>query len=752
MFTILEKKLLTPDIFELKVKAPRVAKFALPGQFVIVIADTKGERIPLTICDFDRDEGWVVVVVQVVGPSSRHIVLMEEGSTFEGFVGPLGQPSWFVNAGKSEICDRKILFIAGGVGAAPVFPQVKWLAANGIKSDVILGARSADQIILLDEFKEFSDRVFIATNDGSAGEKGFVTDILLNLLQENQGYYNECIAIGPMIMMKAVADLTRSYGLKTTVSLNSMMIDGTGMCGACRVTVGGQTKFTCVDGPEFDGHEVDFDEAIRRQGHSVKEVSTAAHKCNIDLAAEEAETKSKSRVPVREQSPEERRHNFNEVSYGYNEEEAILEAARCLNCKKPLCVNDCPVGIDIPGFIKLLKNKDMEGSARVLFKSTLLPSVCGRVCPQERQCEGKCIVGIKGEPVAIGKLERFIGDWSRDNLIAEQNIVQHKGKRVAVIGSGPAGLTCAGELAGLGYDVTIFEALHRPGGVLVYGIPEFRLPKETVVRHEVENIRNLGVKIITDAVIGKAENVDTLLDDEKFEAVFIGTGAGLPVFLNCPGENLNGVLSANEFLTRINLMKAYDDSYATPVRIGKRVAVVGGGNVAMDAARAAVRLGADVTVVYRRSAGELPARAEEVNHAREEGINFSFLSNPVEILGDKKGWVRALKCIRMELGEPDSSGRRRAVPVAGSEFELETDTVIMSLGTSPNPLIAATTPDLDTHSNGSVKAHETSGATSRKGVFAAGDVITGSATVILAMGAARKAAHAIDEYLRNNPV
>jgi glutamate synthase (NADPH) small chain len=454
-------------------------------------------------------------------------------------------------------------------------------------------------------------------------------------------------------------------------------------------------------------------------------------------------------VLVREQDPGIRKYNFDEVSFGYNEEEALLEASRCLNCKKPQCINGCPVNIDIPGFITSLKNRDYEGSSGILFSSTKFPSVCGRVCPQETQCEGMCILGIKGEPVAIGKLERYIGDWSRENGFGIPVNSGPNGHTVAVIGSGPAGLTCAGELATMGYDVTIFEALHKPGGVLVYGIPEFRLPKETVVMHEVNNLRRMGVKIITDAVIGKAGNIDTLLDDDKFEAVFIGTGAGLPVFMNIPGENLNGVLSANEFLTRINLMKAYDNSYATPVKTGQKVAVVGGGNVAMDTARAAVRVGAEVTVVYRRSAQELPARAEEVRHAREEGIDFVLLANPLEVIGDENGWVKALKCIRMELGEADESGRRRPVAIPDSEFLIDTNTVIMSLGTSPNPLIARTTPDLETHRNGCVKADENNGATSRKGVFAAGDAITGSASVILAMGTARKAARAIDEYIRS---
>jgi len=456
-----------------------------------------------------------------------------------------------------------------------------------------------------------------------------------------------------------------------------------------------------------------------------------------------------ARVPVREQEPDIRRNNFDEVSLGYNEEEAVAEASRCLNCKKPLCVTDCPVSIDIPGFVMQVKNRNFKEAASVIFRSSVLPAVCGRVCPQETQCEGKCILGVKGEAVAIGKLERFIGDWARENNFSIPVESKPNGFRVAVVGSGPAGLTCAGELASMGYEVTLFEALHKAGGVLEYGIPEFRLPKEKVVKYEVENVRRMGVKIITNAVIGKAGNIDSLLTDEGFDAVFVGTGAGLPQFMNIPGENLNGVLSANEFLTRINLMKAYDDDFDTPVRTGQRVAVVGGGNVAMDAARAAIRLGAEVSVIYRRSAEELPARAEEVHHAHEEGINFQLLTNPVEVIGNESGWVTAVKCVKMELGEPDDSGRRRPVVIKGSEFTMPTDTVIMSLGTSPNPLIAGTTPNLETDRKGCVKALDENGTTTRAGIFAAGDVVTGSATVILAMGAARKAAKAIDDYIKS---
>lgn len=454
------------------------------------------------------------------------------------------------------------------------------------------------------------------------------------------------------------------------------------------------------------------------------------------------------RVPVREQDPNERVKNFSEVCYGYNEEEAMLEASRCLGCKKPACVTDCPVNIHIPQFIYEVEMGNFEKAAQIIANDSSLPAVCGRVCPQETQCEGKCILGVKGEPVAIGKLERFVADWSRSKGIKFTERKPLNGKKVAVIGSGPAGVACATDLAKMGYDVTIFEALHEPGGVLQYGIPEFRLPKEEVVKAEIDNVRSLGVKIETNVVVGRTVTIDYLMDKEGFNAVFVGSGAGLPKFMGIPGENLNGVVSANEFLTRSNLMRAYDPEYETPIYVGKSVAVVGGGNVAMDAARTARRLGADVTVVYRRTEKELPARVEEVHHAKEEGIVFRMLTNPVEVLGNEKGWVRGLTCIRMELGEPDASGRRSPVPIPDSNFDIETDVVVMSLGTSPNPLIASTTPGLDTNRWHCLVADE-NGATTRPGVFAGGDVVTGAATVILAMGAGRKAAEAIDKYLQS---
>ncbi len=453
------------------------------------------------------------------------------------------------------------------------------------------------------------------------------------------------------------------------------------------------------------------------------------------------------KVPVREQAPEVRAKNFDEVCLGYNIEEAMTEASRCLHCKNAKCVTGCPVGIDIPSFIDKVKEGDIEAAYQVIGKYSALPAVCGRVCPQESQCEAQCIRGVKGEAVSIGKLERFVADWAKENGVKPQKSEVKTGKKVAVIGSGPSGLTCAGELAKAGVDVTIFEALHEAGGVLVYGIPEFRLPKQRVVKPEIENVKSLGVKIETNVVVGKSVTIDQLFEEEGFDAVFIGSGAGLPKFMGIPGENANGVFSANEYLTRSNLMKAFDESYDTPIAAGKKVVVVGGGNVAMDAARTALRLGAEVTIVYRRSEAELPARVEEVHHAKEEGVRFTLLTNPKEILVDENGWVSGIRCVEMELGEPDATGRRSPVEKAGSEFDIEADTIIMSLGTSPNPLISSTTAGLEVNRRRCIIAEEETGATSKAGVYAGGDAVTGAATVILAMGAGKKAAKGILEYL-----
>lgn len=455
------------------------------------------------------------------------------------------------------------------------------------------------------------------------------------------------------------------------------------------------------------------------------------------------------KIPVREQEPLVRANNFKEVCYGYNLEEAMQEASRCLNCKNARCVQGCPVGIDIPRFIEQLKTGNVEEAFKIISESSALPAVCGRVCPQESQCEGVCVRGIKGDAVSIGKLERFTADWAREHGIKPQPPEKKNGRKVAIIGSGPAGITCAGELAKMGYDVHVLEALHEPGGVLVYGIPEFRLPKTEVVAKEIQNVIDLGVEIETNVVVGKSVTIDELLEEEGFDAIFVASGAGLPKFMGIPGENANGVFSANEYLTRSNLMKAFSVDSPTPIAHGKKVAVVGGGNVAMDAARTALRLGSEVYIIYRRSEDELPARVEEVHHAKEEGVQFHLLTNPVEILTDEKGWVRGIRCVKMELGEPDASGRRRPVEVKGSEFEIELDTVIMSLGTSPNPLIVSTTKGLETNSHRGLKIDEETAHTSKEGVFAGGDAVTGAATVILAMGAGKLAAKGIDEYIKN---
>ena len=754
MYKIVEKKWLTPIICYMDIEAPDLAASAQPGQFLIIRTDDKGERIPLTICDYDRKKGTVTIVFQVLGESTRKMGEFKEGEYFADVTGPLGQPSELIHIDIENLKKKNYLFVAGGVGTAPVYPQVKWLKENGIDVDVIIGTRSRDTLIFEDEMKAVSGNLFVCTDDGTYGRKGMVTDVIDDLLKEGK-HYDHAVIIGPMIMMKFASKKCRENNIPNTVSLNPLMVDGTGMCGACRVTIDGKVKFACVDGPEFDGDQVNFDEAMRRQtmymteeGRNILMIEDGETHHNPACPNHEIIVDKKKRVPVREQEPDVRNKNFEEVCYGYNLEEAQAEAARCLNCKNPLCVQGCPVSIDIPAFIQKIKEGDMKEAGKIIARYSNLPAVCGRVCPQETQCEGKCILGIKGEAVSIGKLERFVGDWVIENGI-EFEIKEKNNKKVAVIGGGPAGLTAAGDLAKMGYDVTIYEALHKLGGVLSYGIPEFRLPKEKVVDKEIENLYKLGVKVVTNVIVGRTFTIDELLDKKGYSAVFIGSGAGLPRFMNIPGENYNGVISANEFLTRVNLMRANKSDYATPIKIGKRVIVVGGGNVAMDAARTAKRLGAETTVVYRRGEAELPARREEVEHAKEEGIKFHFLVSPTEIIGDEKGWVKEIKCIRMELGEPDESGRAKFSPIENSEFIIEGETVIMSLGTSPNPLIASTTENLKINRWKGIEADEETGRTSREGVFAGGDAVTGAATVILAMEAGKKAAVEIDNYLKN---
>lgn len=758
MFEIVKKTQLSKDIFRMDVKAPRVAESALPGQFVIVMDNKQGERIPLTICDYDRDAGTVAIVVQAIGESTKELGQYEQGDFLADFVGPLGNASEFVHEDPEELKKTHRLFIAGGLGAAPVYPQVKWLHEHGVGCDVIIGARSKDILIMEDEMAAVCDNLYVGTDDGTYGFHGNVTALLKDLV-ENQGkQYDEVVAIGPMIMMKFTCLATKELGIKTIVSMNPIMVDGTGMCGACRLTVGNEVKFACVDGPEFDGHLVDFDEAMKRQnlyktseGREELEKTTPEPK-HAEFCAYPHDLLMtpdvKKRVPMPEQDPKVRAKNFDEVGFGYTAELARVEAERCLNCKNARCIKACPVSIDIPAFIQEIKKGNMDEAVSVIGQSSSLPAVCGRVCPQESQCEGSCIRGIKGEPVAIGRLERYVGDYAIENGVFKAEVKPGNGKKVAVIGSGPSGLACAGDLAKMGYQVKIFEVLHEPGGVLVYGIPEFRLPKQKVVAKEIENVKKLGVEFETDVVVGRTVTIDKLLDEEGFDAVFIGSGAGLPKFMHIPGENSNGVFSANEYLTRSNLMKAYRDDYKTPITRGKKVAVVGGGNVAMDAARTALRLGAEVHIVYRRGTEELPARAEEVHHAKEEGVIFDTLTNPIRILADDKGWVTGMECIKMELGEPDASGRRRPVEIKGSEFVMEVDTVLMALGTSPNPMVSSTSKGIDLNKWNGIIIDEDNGSTTRPGVFAGGDAVTGSATVILAMGAGRKAAKGIDEYLK----
>ena len=755
MFIIRSKKELAQDTVLMEVEAPRIAQSALPGQFLIVKMEEHSERIPLTISDYDLEKGTVTIVFKVIGKSTQKMAAYEVGQSFRDVVGPLGRPSEFVALPEEELKSKKFVFVGGGVGIAPIYPQVKWLHNHGVEVDCIIGARTRSLLVFEDELRSACN-LYVTTDDGSSEYKGLVTDVLKTLIDGGK-HYDEVVAIGPMIMMKFVSQTAHSYGIKCTVSLNSLMVDGTGMCGACRVSIGGETKFTCVDGPEFDASLVDFDLAMKRQamyntveGKKQMEAEEEAegHICHVGGIADEVRDKT-HRIPVREQDPKVRAKNFDEVCLGYNAEEAILEAQRCLNCKNPQCVKGCPVNVHIPEFIKYVAEGNFLEAAKVINRDSALPAVCGRVCPQEKQCEGNCIMAKKSEPVAIGKLERFVGDWVRENKIIFDKPVENNGHKIAVIGSGPSGITCAKDLMMMGYDVTVFEALHEYGGVLVYGIPAFRLPKETVVRYEIENVQKMGVHFEKDIIIGRTVSIDDLMDKEGFEAVYIASGAGLPNFMNIPGENLCGVVSANEFLTRNNLLFAYKEGYETPNYIGKKVAVVGGGNVAMDAARTALRLGADVKIVYRRSEEELPARAEEVHHAKEEGVEFHLLCNPIEILGNDNGWVNGMKCNRMQLGEADASGRRKPVVVPDSEFILDVDMVIMSIGTSPNPLISSTTPGLEINKKNCIVADEESGQTSRQGVFAGGDAVSGAATVILAMGAGKKAAKAIDEYIRN---
>ena len=747
MFEVVSNEEIAPKLHRMVILAPRVARARKPGQFVIVRVGKGAERIPLTIADDDAAAGTVTLIIQAVGRSTQNIVAVPVGGALRDVAGPLGQPTHIANFGK-------VICVGGGAGAAVLFPLAKALAAAGNDLTTIIGGRSEQYVVLRDELGAISNELLCTTEDGSLGEKGFVTQPLERMLDKQNGGRPQAVyAIGPVPMMKAVANLTRKYGVKTIVSLNPLMVDGTGMCGGCRVTVGGERKFACVDGPEFDGHLVDFDELAERQAayHELDE-----HGCRIVPKIKEAELGHKvlsakerlkiARVAMLEQDADERSRNFSEVNLGLTPELAILEAQRCIQCKNRPCVSGCPVEVRIPDFLECVAADDFAGAARILLTDNALPATTGRVCPQETQCEGVCVRGKKGEPVAIGWLERFVADWAAENLEFEAPEVETTGRKVAVVGAGPGGLTVAGELARLGHAVHVFEALHATGGVLRYGIPEFRLPK-AIVDKEVDNLRRLGVVVECDVIIGRTLTVQELMAD--FDAVFVANGAGLPMFLNIPGENLKGVYSANEYLTRVNLMGAY--MYyegVTPIARGERVVVFGGGNVAMDAVRTARRLGADQAIcAYRRTRAEMPARIEEIVHAEQEGIDFQFLIAPLEILADEQGWVRAVRMQRMELGEPDDSGRRRPVPVPGSEFEVACDVAVVALGTIANPLLTNATPAIELNKWGNIVTDETH-ATSMPGVFAGGDIVRGGATVILAMGDGKEAARSIDTYLR----
>jgi len=744
MNEIVERRDLAPSLVLFKLYTPDIARRVRVGQFVVLRGDDYAERIPLTVADFDRDEGLITIIFQILGASTKKLSYFQRGDSILDVVGPLGHASEIENFG-TVVC------VGGGVGVAPVYPIAKALHHAGNNLISIIGARTKELLILEDEMKAVSDTLYVTTDDGSYGHHGFVTDVLKKLLDDEQLKIERVVAIGPVIMMKAVSDVTKPKNVKTIVSLNSIMIDGTGMCGGCRATAHGQTKFVCVDGPEFDGHEVDFVELMKRQSMYAEEERLAVehHECKL-RQEEELIKRSNERVPMPQQDPKVRVSNFNEVALGYTLDMARKEAARCLQCKKKPCVDGCPVNIDIPAFIQEIKNNNVLEAIHIIKNTNSLPAICGRVCPQEEQCEKVCVLAKKGQPVAIGRLERFAADFEYERGdIRIPRLPAKSGKKVAVVGAGPAGLTVAGDLIKMGHDVTIFEALHKAGGVLVYGIPEFRLPKK-IVELEVDYVRKLGAEIRTNAIIGQTMTVDELFNS-GYDALFVGTGAGLPYFMGIPGENLNGVYSANEFLTRNNLMKSYRfPEYDTPIKRARNVAVIGGGNVAMDAARIAKRLGADhVYLVYRRSRAEMPAREEEIENAEAEDIEFRLLTNPVRIVGDEKGWVKGLECQKMELGEPDASGRRRPVPMKGSEHIIDIEVFVVAIGQGPNPLLTSKTPGIDLNKWGNIIANEETGKTSRRGVFAGGDIVTGAATVILAMGAGKKAAIAIDKYLKD---
>ena len=768
MAKIVSKRFFSENVAEIVLEAPLIANSRRAGHFVMVRVDEHSERMPLTIADADTDNGTITLVVQRIGVSSTKLVALNAGDEVANLVGPLGKATTIKHFG-TVVC------ACGGVGAAPMLPIARALKEAGNRVITVLAARTAELIILQEQLAAVSDELIIMTDDGSLGQKGLVTMGVEQVIQREQ--VDKCITIGPAIMMKFVALTTKKYNIPTEASLNTIMVDGTGMCGACRVTVGGKTKFVCVDGPEFDAHAVDFDEMLSRlrqytveekgayeayQHHSEAEVVASSDSAQEETKSTDAiivapfAGKAKDRVAIPrvkmpELAPEVRVQSlYKEVNQGLSFEQAITEAHRCLDCKNPTCVKGCPVNINIPGFIKQLELGNILGAAKVIKESSTLPAICGRVCPQEKQCEAQCIhVKMGHEPVAIGYLERFVADNSRQKALHETSLVEApveaKGKKIAVVGSGPAGLAFAGDMAKLGYQVTVFEALHKLGGVLRYGIPEFRLPNE-VVDYEIDGLRRLGVQFQSDTIVGKTISIDDL-KEQGYEGIFVGSGAGLPRFMNIPGENLNGVMSCNEYLTRVNLMGAAENGNDTPLLRAKTVMVVGGGNTAMDAVRTAKRLGAErAIIVYRRSEEEMPARVEEVRHAKEEGVEFMTLHNPIEYHANEQGRVAEAVLQVMTLGEPDESGRRSPVAIEGQTVTLPVDLVIVSVGVSPNPLIPSTVAGLEISKKGTIVVNDQM-QSSLPMLFAGGDIVRGGATVILAMADGRKAAQAMHEYL-----
>lgn len=771
MNKIIKKEQFSEKVFKFEVEAPLIARSRKAGHFVIVRVGERGERIPLTIADADTTRGTITLVVQEVGLSSTRLCELNVGDELTDVVGPLGQATHIERYG-TVVC------AGGGVGVAPMLPIVRALKAAGNRVISVLAGRSKQLIILEDEIRASSDEVIIMTDDGSYGQKGLVTEGVESVLKREK--VDKCFAIGPAIMMKFVCLLTKKYNVPTEVSLNTIMVDGTGMCGACRITVGGKTKFVCVDGPEFDGHQVDFDEMLKRMGafrniernemHKLDEEHAADHTENQSEQAPTADSNSRTapwreelrrkmkpkermaipRVQMPELDAEYRSHSRREeVNQGLTEEMAVLEAQRCLDCPNPSCITGCPVGIRIPDFIKNIERGEFLEAAKVLKETSALPAVCGRVCPQEKQCESKCIHQKTGKPaVAIGYLERFAADYERESgQISIPEVAAPNGIKIAVIGSGPAGLSFAGDMAKKGYKVTVFEALHEIGGVLKYGIPEFRLPNR-IVDTEVDNLRHMGVEFVKDCIVGKTISISQL-EEDGYKGIFVASGAGLPNFMNIPGENSINIFSSNEYLTRVNLMDAASEDSDTPVFFGKRVAVIGGGNTAMDSVRTAKRLGAErAMIIYRRSEEEMPARIEEVKHAKEEGVEFLTLHNPIEYIADEEGKVKQVRLQKMELGEPDESGRRSPVPIPGAIETIDIDMAVVSIGVSPNPIVPKSVEGLQLGRKGTIAVDENM-RSSISNLYAGGDIVRGGATVILAMGDGRRAAAAMDKQLQS---